>query len=176
MAKTITFEMSAKEQKIMAQAAEILQRIASPAAPVVAVITEEAPAKKAKKAVAKKATKKEAKAEEKPAKKETKKTKKTTLKKITVSTNHRITLPRTYLDATGARDRGCVDVLRKYGRNDSVYFIRNGASYNTKKYGYVKTASVDLNGQVSIGRIIKDLAQGDEVKVDLRGDKIVVRK
>lgn len=166
MAKTIKFEMSAKDAKTIAAAAEILQRIVTPAEePVVAVI-EEAPVKAKKTAVKKDAT----------AKKETKKSKKSTLKKITVSTKHRITLPRTYLDATGARERGCVDVLRKYGREGSVYFIRNGAEYNTKKYGYVKTASVDWNGQVSVGRLLKGVEQGDEVRVDLRGDKIIVRK
>ena len=103
MAKTIKFEMSAKDVKTIAAAAEILQRIVTPAEePVIAVI-EEAPVKKAKKAEAKKATKKVEKPAEKPAAKPAKKaSKKTTLKKITVSTKHRITLPRTYLDATGA--------------------------------------------------------------------------
>lgn len=173
MAKTVTISMSAKDAKTIMAAAEILKGAFAPAEePVIAVI-EEAPAKATKKAVAKKVTKKETKAEEKPAKKASKKT---TLKKVTVSTNHRITLPSQYLEATGARDRGCVDVLRKYGRSDSAYFIPNGASYNTKKYGYVKTASVDLNGQVSVGRLLKGLSQGDEVKVDLVGDKIIVRK
>ena len=169
MAKTIKFEMSAKDVKTIAAAAEILQRIVTPAEePVVAVI-EEAPAKAKKTAVKKDATAK--KADEKPAKK----TKKSALKKVTVSTNHRITLPRTYLDATGAFG-GQVDVLRKYGKSNAVYFIPAGADYNTKKYGRVKTVAMDRAGQVAIGRLLKGVEQGDEVRVDLRGDKIIVRK
>lgn len=167
----IGINVTAKDAKKIVELAGLLAQIFTPTEETpVAVITEAAP----KKAVAKKATKKAAKTEA-PTEKPTKKTKKTSLKKVTVSTKHRITLPRTYLDATGAREWGSVDVLRKYGRDDAVYFIRNGASYNTKKYGYVKTASVDLNGQVSVGRLLKGLSQGDEVKVDLRGDKIIVR-
>ena len=171
MGKTIKIEVSAKDAKTIMAAAEILKGAFTPAEEP-AVIEEVAPVKKTKKAEAKKATKT---AEEKPAK-ATKKSKKSALKKVTVSTKHRITLPRTYLDATGAREWGSVDVLRKYGKTNAVYFIRNGASYNTKKYGYVKTASVDLNGQVSVGRLLKGVEQGDEVRVDLRGDKIIVRK
>lgn len=169
MAKTIKIEVSAKDAKTIMAAAEILKGAFTPATePVVAVI-EEAPAKPTKKA----AVKKDATA--KAAKKETKKAKKTTLKKVTVHTLHRITLPRTYLDATGAFG-GQVDVLRKYGREGSVYFIPAGASYNTKKYGRVKTVTFDRCGQVAIGRLLKGVEQGDEVKVDLVGDKIIVRK
>lgn len=166
----IGINVTAKDAKKIVELAGLLAQIFTPTEETpVAVITEAAP----KKAAAKKATKKAEKPAAKPAKKASKKT---TLKKITVSTKHRITLPRPYLDATGARERGCVDVLRKYGREGSVYFIRNGASYNTKKYGYVKTASVDWNGQVSVGRLLKGVEQGDEVRVDLVGDKIIVRK
>lgn len=166
----IGINVTTKDAKKIVELAGLLAQIFTPTEETpVAVITEAVP----KKAAAKKATKKAEKPAAKPAKKTSKKT---TLKKITVSTKHRITLPRTYLDATGARVRGCVDVLRKYGREGSIYFIPNGASYNTKKYGYVKTASVDLNGQVSVGRLLKGLSQGDEVKVDLVGDKIIVRK
>ena len=170
----IGINVTVKDAKKIVELAGLLAQIFTPTEETpIAVITEAAPTKKA---AAKKATKK---AEAKPAKaaKATKKaSKKTTLKKITVSTNHRITLPRTYLDATGARARGCVDVLRKYGREGSIYFIPHGASDNTKKYGYVKTASVDHTGQFAIGRLLKGLSQGDEVKVDLVGDKIIVRK
>lgn len=169
MSKTIKIEVSAKDAKTIMAAAEILKGAFTPATePVVAVI-EEAPAKPTKKAAAKKD------ATAKAAKKETKKTKKSALKKITVGTLHRITLPHDYLDATGARG-GRVDVLRKYGKSNAIYFVRAGADYNAKKYGYVKTVDFNRFGTVAIGRLIDGIEQGDEVRVDLRGDKIIVRK
>lgn len=171
MAKNITFVMSKKDAKVIAAAAEILQRIATPAEEP---IVEEAPAKAKKAAVKKDATAKKAPVK-KEAKKETKKTKKSALKKVIVSSNYRISLPYKYLEATGARGEA-VDVLRKYGKSNVAYFIRTGADYNTKKYGFVKTVELKNNGVVAIGSLLKGIERGDEVKVDLRGDKIIVRK
>lgn len=162
----IGINVSVKDAKKIVEFAGLLTKIFTPTEETpVSVITEAAPVKKA---AAKKATKA---AEKKPAKK----AKKSTLRKITVGSQHRITLPHDYLDATGARG-GQVDVLRKYGRNDSAYFILTGARYNTKKYGFVKTVDFNRAGQVAIGNLIDGIEKGDEVRVNLRGDKIVVRK
>lgn len=173
--KMVTINVTEKDAKKIVEFAGLLSQIFTPSEPVTAVITEAAPVKKAavkKPAKAKVEVKVTKAAPAKPAKKAAKKT---ALKKAKVTSLHRITLPHTYLDATGARG-GQVDVLRKYGKTNAVYFIPAGASYNTKKYGKVKTVAMDRTGQVAIGRLIKGLDQGDEVRVDLRGDKIVVRK
>ena len=161
----IGINVSVKDAKKIVELAGLLAQIFTPTEETpVAVITEAAP----KKAAAKKATKA---ATEKPAKK----AKKSSLKKITVGSLHRITLPHNYLDATGARG-GMVDVLRKYGKTNAVYFIPAGADYNTKKYGFVKTVDFNSAGQVAIGRLLKGVNIGDEVRVDLVENKIVIRK
>ena len=169
--KMIGINVTEKDAKKIVELAGLLAQIFTPTEETpVAVITEAAPAKKS----AKKATTKKAEAE-KPAKAAKKETKKSKLKKITVGSLHRITLPHDYLDATGARG-GRVDVLRKYGKTNAAYFIPAGADYNTKKYGKVKTVDFNRFGTVAIGRLIDDVEVGDEVRVDLRGDKIIVRK
>ena len=166
----IGINVTVKDAKKIVELAGLLAQIFTPTEEVpVAVITEAAPAPKK---AAKKVTKKEA---EKPAKAAKKETKKSKLKKITVSSRHRITLPHNYLDATGARG-GQVDVLRKYGKTNAVYFIPAGADYNTKKYGFVKTVDFNREGQVAIGHLLKGVNIGDEVRVDLVENKIVIRK
>ena len=170
--KMVSINVTEKDAKKIVEFAGLLSQIFTPTE-TVAVITEAAPAKKA----AKKAATKKAEAE-KPAKaaKATKKeTKKSKLKKITVGSLRRITLPHDYLDATGARG-GHVNVLRKYGKPGAAYFIPAGADYNTKKYGFVKTVDFNRAGQVAVGDLIDGIEQGDEVRVDLRGDKIIIRK
>lgn len=168
----IGINVTTKDAKKIVELAGLLAQIFTPTEETpVAVITEAAPAKKAKKATAKKATKA---AEEKPAK-ATKKSKKSTLKKITVGTLRRITLPHSYLNDIGARG-GQVDVLKKYTKDDAAYFIPAGASYNRKNYKHVKTVDFNHAGQVAIGDMIDGIVQGDEVRVNLRGNKIVVRK
>lgn len=165
----IGINVTVKDAKKIVEAANLIAQIFTPTEETpIAVITEAAPAKPTKKAAAKKATKA---AEEKPAKK----TKKSSLKKITVGSLHRITLPHNYLDATGARG-GMVDVLRKYGKTNAIYFIPAGADYNMKKYGFVKTVDFNSAGQVAIGRLLKGVNIGDEVRVDLVENKIIVRK
>lgn len=162
----IGINVTVKDAKKIVEAANLIAQIFTPTEETpIAVITEAAPVKKA---AAKKATKV---VEEKPAKK----TKKSSLKKITVGSLHRITLPHNYLDATGARG-GMVDVLRKYGKTNAIYFIPAGADYNMKKYGFVKTVDFNNAGQVAIGRLLKGVNIGDEVRVDLVENKIVIRK
>jgi hypothetical protein len=171
--KMIGINVTEKDAKKIVELAGLLAQIFTPTEETpIAVITEAAPAPKK---AAKKATKKEAEKPAKAAKATKKETKKSKLKKITVGSLHRITLPHDYLDATGARG-GMVDVLRKYGKTSAVYIIPAGNSYNTKKYGKVKTVNFNRFGTVAVGRLLKGVEQGDEVRVDLRGDKIIIRK
>ena len=170
----IGINVTVKDAKKIVELAGLLAKIFTPTEETpVAVITEAAPAKKAtvKKPAKAKVAVKITKAAPAKTKKAAKKSKVITKN---VGPHCRVALPRKYLNDAGAR-WGQMDVLKKFDDKNAVYFIRSGASFNRKHYKKVKTINYNVNGQVNVGNLLK-VKTGTPVKVNLVGDKIVVRK